>query len=378
MREIENFSDLIGDIYDTTLDRLLWPDVLKKIARFIDGMAAAVFWSDAANSNAALIFHDGASDPHYRDLYFTKYVKLNPTTTARFFAEVEEPVATSDLLPYDEFLRTRFYREWVRPQGLVDDISVNLEKATTSAAMFSAFRHERHGLVDDEMRRRARLLAPHIRRAVLIAKAVDLKQVEAATFAQALDGLRAGMIFVDAGGRIMHANRAGHILLAGGDVLRAAGGRLISGEARIDANLSEIFAAAAEGDAAVGAKGVALPLTAKTGERYVAHVLPLTSGARERAGSSLAATAAVFVHKAALEAASPPVAIAEAYKLTMTELRVLFAIVEVGGAPEVAEMLGIAASTVKTHLGRIFEKTGAARQADLVKLVAGFSSPLVN
>ena len=56
----------------------------------------------------------------------------------------------------------------------------------------------------------------------------------------------------------------------------------------------------------------------------------------------------------------------------------MLAVVEVGGAPEVAEMLGIAASTVKTHLGRIYEKTSAARQADLVKLVAGFMSSLAS
>jgi DNA-binding CsgD family transcriptional regulator len=44
--------------------------------------------------------------------------------------------------------------------------------------------------------------------------------------------------------------------------------------------------------------------------------------------------------------------------------------------PEVASALGIASSTVKTHLGRVYDKTGTARQADLVKLVAGFTSPL--
>jgi DNA-binding CsgD family transcriptional regulator len=52
------------------------------------------------------------------------------------------------------------------------------------------------------------------------------------------------------------------------------------------------------------------------------------------------------------------------------------AIVEVGGVPEVADALGIADTTVKTHLGRLYEKTGAGRHADLVKLVAGFASPL--
>jgi DNA-binding CsgD family transcriptional regulator len=33
---------------------------------------------------------------------------------------------------------------------------------------------------------------------------------------------------------------------------------------------------------------------------------------------------------------------------------------------------------VKTHLSRLFEKTEAARQADLVKLVAGFATPLTH
>jgi DNA-binding NarL/FixJ family response regulator len=58
------------------------------------------------------------------------------------------------------------------------------------------------------------------------------------------------------------------------------------------------------------------------------------------------------------------------------ELRVLIAVVEVGGVPEVATALGVAETTIKTHVSRVFEKTGAGRQADLVKLVAGFSTPL--
>jgi DNA-binding CsgD family transcriptional regulator len=41
------------------------------------------------------------------------------------------------------------------------------------------------------------------------------------------------------------------------------------------------------------------------------------------------------------------------------------------------EALGIKEGTVKAHLHHLFEKTDATRQADLVKLVAGYSSPLV-
>jgi DNA-binding CsgD family transcriptional regulator len=117
-------------------------------------------------------------------------------------------------------------------------------------------------------------------------------------------------------------------------------------------------------------------LIGNDGERYVAHVLPLTSGARRRAGITYTAAAALFVRKAALASPSAFEVIGQTFKLTPTELRVLLALVDVGGVPEVAEALGVASTTIRTHLGRVFDKTGAARQADLVKLVAGYVTPL--
>src|SRR5262249_23777613 len=122
----------------------------------------------------------------------------------------------------------------------------------------------------------------------------------------------------------------------------------------------------------------ALPLKAGSGEHYVGHVLPLTSGARCKAGVSYEATAALFVRKATLDLTSPPEAVARRFNLTPAEIRVLFAIVEIGGVPEIAPVLGIAEQTVKSHLHHIFEKTGAKRRADLVKLVAAYSNPLAD
>jgi DNA-binding CsgD family transcriptional regulator len=127
---------------------------------------------------------------------------------------------------------------------------------------------------------------------------------------------------------------------------------------------------------ALGIKGISVPLTGRNGERYVAHALPLTSGARRTAGIAYTAVAALFIRKVAMFVAMPPEVIGKSFKLTPTELRVLLAIVEVGGVAKVAEALGVADSTVKTHLGRVFEKTGTTRQADLVKLVAAYASPL--
>jgi DNA-binding CsgD family transcriptional regulator len=165
-------------------------------------------------------------------------------------------------------------------------------------------------------------------------------------------------------------------MLADGSVLRMQGGKLAANDADAENALHSVFAVASSGDAAVGVMGVAVPLTARDGERYVAHVLPLTSGARRQAGITYAATAAVFVNKAALDLPSPMETVAKLYKLTPSELRVLLAVVEIGGLPAVADVLGISTETVKTHLQHVYAKTGTNRQADLVKLIAGYANPL--
>jgi PAS domain-containing protein len=359
--QTKQLSRLIGEIYDAAIDASRWSAVLGEAARFVGGSSAALFSKDAASGGGDVHYEYG-TDSYYQKLYFEKYVKLDPATTGHFFAEVEQPISVADLMPYHEFLETRFYREWVQPQGIVDFVAAVLDKTSTSVAMFGVFRHERDGLVDDETRQRVQLVVPHIRRAVLVNRLIDLKTTEAATFADTLDGLSVGVCLVDADGRVVHANGAGRAILDAGILLSDSGGHIVVRDGKIGKVLSEVFAAAGAGDAAIGTQGIALPLRAQDGTRYIAHVLPLTSGTRRLAGMAYSAVAALFIRKSAIEVPSSPEVIARAYKLTPTELRVLLAIV-------------VAESTVKTHLGRLFQKTGVTRQADLVKIVAGFSTP---
>jgi DNA-binding CsgD family transcriptional regulator/PAS domain-containing protein len=374
--EAEQLSLLIGDIYDAALDPSLWIGVLAKCAQFVGGPAAALFSRDTTQKSCSAAYYSGI-DPHYRRLIVDKYIRADPLMMGRVFARIGEPVAITDVFPNEQLVQARGYQEWGRPQGLVDVLGVALDKSATSAALLVVFRHERDARVDDEMRRRTRLLIPHIRRAVLISRVMHLRTAEAAAFADTLDGISAGMFLVDARGRIVHANVSGHALLREGSLLRAAGGKPAASDASAEQALHEVFLAAGSGDAEVGTKGIDVPLMAREGERYVAHVLPLTSGARRRAGTSYAAVAALFVHKAALEAPSPPEVIAKTFKLTPSELRVLLGIVQVGNVPETAVALGMGRATVRTHLLRLYAKTGTGYQTELVKLVAGFTNPLV-
>jgi DNA-binding CsgD family transcriptional regulator len=375
MREEEQLTCLIGSIYDAALDAGLWPDVLGRIADFVGGQAGGIISKDTISKASTPYYHFGVA-PHFVQIYSDTHSKFDPVSTLPCF-DVEQIVSIPELVPYEEFCEGRFYSEWMQPQGWVDAANSVLEKSVLSCSFLTILRNESCGVVDDEMRRRMALVVPHVRRAVLIGGVIDLKKAEAATFADMLDGLSAGLFLIAANGRIVHANAAGHDMLSASKFLRATCGQLVACDKQVDKILHETLAAANCGDAEIGTKGIALPLVAHGGERYVAHVLPLTSGARRRAGKAYTATVAMFVRKAEMESPSTPEIIARTYNLTPTELRVLLAIVEVGGVPEVAASLGVAATTIKTHVGRLFEKTSASRQADLVKLVAGYSSPLV-
>ena len=370
MREEQGFDQLVGEIYDTALDPGRWTDALARIAAFSGGQAGALHSKDTSNPSIEVNYQYGL-DPDYVQAYFQKYAYLDPLAAVMPLFDIDKVVTIPDLVPYDEYCQAKFFRDWVLPQGWVDAASSALRKSGANRAILSIFRNKESGLVDESMRHRVAAIAPHVRRATFISDIIDRKEIEATSLADALDGLSAGMILVDSFGRIAHANTSGNIILGEDDFLRAADGRLVAADAKVNSALREIFIAANEG--AANAAGISLALMARDGERYVAHVLPLGSGARRRAG----AAAAVFVCKATMETLNPDF-IASLYKLTPAELRVLRAIVDVGGVPEVAASLGVAATTIKTHLGRLFEKTGVGRQADLVKLVAGFSTPLVS
>jgi DNA-binding CsgD family transcriptional regulator/PAS domain-containing protein len=370
-------SALIGKIYDAALDPSRWTGALRMVAEFAGAQAVALFTRDAAAKTVDLHVQDGGLAPRFVELYMGDYVKDDPTTNGHCYGEIGKPVGIADLIDCQEYFETRLYKGWIRPQGLVDCLVAPLGRKAASTLLVGLFRGEAEGLCDDAMHRRVAPLVPHVSRAIAIGQAMESKSAEAARLADTLDGLSAGVFLVDDVGRLAHANASGRAMLAERSVLDMRGGKLSAREADANLALSKAFAAAAEGDAVAQALNISLPLSGRDGEPHMAHVLPLSGGARREAGTRHSAAAALFVRKARMDAPTALESLARQYALTPTELRVLLTLVETGGAPETAEALGIAVSTVKTHLHRLFAKTGTARQSDLVKLLAGYSVKLL-
>lgn len=365
----EQLSELIANIYDAALDGPRWPGVLADIADFTGAQVAGLLSKDTV-SRAGNVHYDYGTEERYIQSYRDTYWRYDPLAPMLFFDVGEVVVATAQVSE-QEFREGRFYREWLEPQGWIDSANVVLDKSTTSCAILSLVRKAPHPPVDDQMLRRMSLLVPHIRRAVLIGRLVDLKSGQADTFADIFDRLSAGMLLLDQSGAIVHTNRQGAALLADRNLMAAQRGKLVVHDANASRELSASLKFIRQNPS-----GLSFPIISHDERRYLAHLLPLTSGERRRAGLNYAAVAALFVHPAALDAPAAPALIAKTFSLTIAELRVLMAIVNIGGVPETAEALGIAETTAKTHLQRIFAKTGTSRQADLVRLVAGYAGPL--
>src|SRR5689334_19068974 len=168
MSDLERFSQLIGDTYDASLDPALWPAVIERVSGFVGGSAANLSLQDAVTRAAPNLYFWWGGNPDFLQSYRETYAKLNPMFPSAIFFDVEEVHQLIEIVPREELCRTRFAREWLQPQGYIDDVFCLIEKSARTLSMFEVIRHRRDGVVDSAARQRMELVSPHIRRAVLI------------------------------------------------------------------------------------------------------------------------------------------------------------------------------------------------------------------
>ncbi len=375
---LELLSDLIGRIYDCALDPARWPDVLADINRRLDFVQATLTLQAMPSGAVLLSVASGISDDWLaRSTAYGPDVIEGWGGVARIGAvPVEEPALLSEMNPslFDGSGRNAFYDEWFRPQGLLDTAAVVLTRDAHSLASISLTRHEMQGVIDVQALAAIRLLAPHLRRAVTISRLLDVRAVAAATFESVIDRAGTPILITDGQLNLLHANGAAQALLDRRTALTLSGQRLATVMPAATQALGIAVAQAAEDEAAIDRRGLAIPLLAGDGTAHALHVLPLQGGAL-RPGLVNRAVAAIFVSSSVPEMTDAGALVAQLFGLSGGEARVFDLIAEGLTPAETAERLGIGISTVRTHLLHIFDKTGVRRQADLVRMAAGLALP---
>jgi DNA-binding CsgD family transcriptional regulator/PAS domain-containing protein len=327
---------------------------------------------DLRNTQDIHLFEVGYSK-EFSEIFQRNY-QQSPIAAASVVSKIGDVHTLAMICPDEELLQSRFYREVLKPFDIRDFIGSQALRTAGRIASVHASRREAAPRYTQRDVNLFKLLSPHICRTLAISDALDIRTLHSEMLEATLDGLAAAVYLVTRERKLVYMNAAAERQIGSGNALRIRGERLFLSDPEAGAAFAKSVDDMVETEAAVHG-GHSLAIRDANGAGYLATLLPLDHGRRQRIMAPFAASAAIFVQDSVPAAALPGEAFAKLYGLTGGELRVLLTVAQGLGAKEAADMLGIGEPTVRTHLQRIFSKTGTSKQAQLLQLLHSSTPP---
>jgi DNA-binding CsgD family transcriptional regulator len=187
---------------------------------------------------------------------------------------------------------------------------------------------------------------------------------------EAIGSLHTAVLLLDSAGRVIDLNGPARAILARRDGLRLGPEREIELARGVgDRDLAPLFGGAGAPALANGVQRGGAITVARQGKRmpYALLVAPLCS--RDFLPDHEQPAAVVFITDPETVGAPGEQALHDVYGLTPTETALAQRLTAGQSLAEAAGEMEISKNTVRTHLKRIFSKTGTGRQAELVSLL---------
>ena len=181
---------------------------------------------------------------------------------------------------------------------------------------------------------------------------------------ETLDAIEDGLVVTDARCTVLHTNRAARTIIAAG-LLTQKNGILCAGTPQATRTLQ---------DAIAGQDAARTPVVLWLGSPCARQLLSVTvSSGKEPAGPCGQTSPVVVVSiRRATPTRLPSVETMQAtFDLTPAEAKMAHEVLKGDGVTACARRLGVTTNTARTHLNRVFDKTGTRRQAELVGLLLG-------
>jgi DNA-binding CsgD family transcriptional regulator len=368
---------LVGQIYESACDRTRWPTFLQSFRDAIGASAVHLAIDDFANDKAAVTTALG-HDPRFLSLYAEYYSSRDVWIRGRPHPPSGQTVLGQRLVRDEELVKTEFYTDFLRPQGLFHVVAGCILRERTTSVDIAALRPKNGGPFGASEERLVRTLMPHLQRAVQLHRRLSAAELTSRSLAESMDRLPYGVILLDDRGRVLLANGVARGQLAARDGLAEDRGTLGASDRSESSALRALVAEAL--DLTVGQRlgGGVLRLSRPSGARALSLlVAPFKRAAVDPFGDRQPA-AVVFVSDPDKRIDAPADLLARLHGLSPAEASVAAEVLEGGSLSDVAERLGITRNTANTHLKRVFDKTGTRRQSDLVRLLALGAATLLN
>ncbi|MBU1376286.1 MAG: helix-turn-helix transcriptional regulator [Alphaproteobacteria bacterium] len=350
----------IDDIYDAAFDRDLFPALLRKILGAMNAQSGFLAWIDMeSQANFEVQF---GNDPAFLQSYAETYAQhdiMRPTLQAAGEGVVMQAY---EHLQAPELQDSIFYKEWLAPQGIVDNLAVNLIKREQMFATMAILRTGDAPPFDAEDTARFTAIVPHIKRAVYMQSRLIHQANLVGGYQRITSGARNGLVLLDDKLCVLDIDRATQGLTG----------------LRVDQVLGAPPFEKALGAAVRDAGPVAVELPSEGGEGVT---LLCVAQPLERDGFGDFAGGAGVAHAVHVLRVDQPASIAfasmaELYGLTPTEVRVMADAFAHADLTALGDRLGMARATARTHLHRIYDKTRTQGFAGLCLLAHRFALPV--
>lgn len=354
-------ADLVEAIYDSTAQRTLWPMLLDRIAQAANGNVICLFDFDPGRQRLrrALVNHlpDAAA-------YHAHYAVLDPRNRYGVRQPAGSMFIDAAFISSREIARSEFYQDYLIANDMGHVGALVLEHSGQAIAGLAVQRSIRQPAFDPAELGVFVQLAPHLRRALRLQRDLDRQGIERGSWSHAcLDSLVWPVLLLDEQGRLLFASMRAEALLHAGDGVRSSRGRITAWHPW-DARCLE--QAITRGLAGSGAQ---LPLRRAEGGSLLVSVVPLGRSALEMLGTSRPRVAIHLLDPRPATTFALQDQLASWFQLSPAEARLAVALLGGESLSDVAERLGLAQSTIKTQLARLFSKTETSRQSELVALL---------
>lgn len=362
----QQLRQVVSFAYAAAAGRAEWDQFLEAYRVASHGATASFHrWKRTTGVNELVAINRGAGGEAGR-LYADYYCRLNPHFNRQPEVMVPGNVTFSHRrVPVSELVRTEYYADYLRRFDLDGAMGTCLDEQQGHVTHMSVLRPFRLGFFGDADERRARLLMPHVRRAIQLAgRLATLRAMEGAR-AALLDAITDAVLVVNKAGRVLHANRAAAQLFTLG-ILRLTPNGLETWDPHLTSRLrravrqSEVSARTPETP-----PPATIVLPDPQGVRvYSIATMPgalLTELRRPGAGS---ATVVVISQRTSPERVE---ALARQHGLTPRQTQVATLLMQGRATAEVGEALSSSVETIRTHVKQILRKTGQPRVTALVR-----------
>lgn len=360
---------LIERIYDAALRPEAWQGVVLRVSEFFGGSAVLLGFVRPGELSFGARFSVGLR-AEYLDSYLEHLSNDVPGSTriTRRLVDRFGPIANASAL---DPRSTRFYAEWLKPQGLAAIWPVGhtlVDESGEPVGCFSVFRVEGQEPFGEEELASVAPFVPHFRRALQIHLALHGAKTVQHAMAEALDRLPTGALLLNRRREVVLRNRGADRIVSQDDGFRLDRNGPCAADARENAAFQKLIADAMESPrhgtlASAGFLSISRP----SGRRpFAVMVAPLLAAP---AGIVPDAVVALFVSDPDAGRVSEAEVLTKLYALTHSEAELVRLLALGFSLEEAAAKRGVSVNTARSHLKHAFAKTGTSRQGELVRLV---------